>query len=224
MNNVYTFGDLKIVTSDTIKTDQQYYTIGCSPSEVSMSYGSPKTLYVPGRGSWTHIVLIWFGDLTEAFKTFTRALHKSTKVYSNDHVNVWLLKNNKALGTLEVSVYITPQGYLRINNHLGNQLLKSLDKMYNTYKYTKSIDHAIKVFFGVPNHVSLTDDSQASVAARVLIYTRYVEPLVLNQEEEAQKYEDYIAMAFDISRKDTIRQLLLAMYKRGCELEKQFGH
>lgn len=224
MNNTYIFGDIKIVTSARINTNGEFDTIQCCPQDVNLSFGNPKVLYIPGKGTWTHTVLIWFGKLFPAFANFANSLHKSTKVYSNDEVTIWLLKSNCSYGTLEVSSHISPQGFMRIKNNFGNDSLNRLDRMYNTYRSTGNIDESIKILLNIDKSIDITGDSAESINARRCIYSSITEPFTLSPDTESQRYENLLNMAHDVPRKKHIREIISSIYTRACELEKLKGH
>lgn len=224
MNNTYVFGDIKIITTARINTSGEFDTIQCCPQDVNLTFGNPKVLYIPGKGAWTHTVLIWFGKVLPAFNNFVNSLHKSTKIYANEEVSLWLLKSDNHYGTIEVSSYISAQGNLRIKNNFGNEDLNRLDRMYNAYRSSGNIDEAIKILLNIGKQVNIAGDSPEDIKARQFIYTRFTEPFTIAPEIESQRYENLLNMAYEVPRKQHIREIINKIYTRCCELEKNKGH
>ena len=224
MSNIYNFGDLRIITNAVIDSTGDFSIVQCSPQEMNLSFGNPKLLYISGKGTWTHSVLLWYGKLNNPFSVFVNSLHKSTKIYANDEISLWLLKNDTSVGTFEVSAYVNSYNELTVKNNYGNEELRALDRAYNVYRSTGSIDHAIKALLNINRNIDFFANNDEGARARDLLYTSITEPFSLRMDEESQRYEKLFSLSHEIPRKRVIREIIYKMYTRSCEIEKNFGH
>ena len=203
--HVQTLDGLRLITQVPINLDNAgMFIIGCSPEMVNLNFGEPKQLRVKSCGVWTHSLFGWVGPMTNALKAFTKTLPKHTHVISLPHVNIWLLKNNHAYGTLAISALITKGGHCEVLNNLDNEEIIKLDRAASAYRYSGKAEAALKLLFG--------------------IYDSFTLPFTENPDKEGEKYEALLAKCFDVSNKFYLRQFFAEGYQFAVQLEKLHGH
>ncbi len=203
--HVQTLDGLRLITQVPINLDNTgMFIIGCSPEMVNLNFGEPKQLRVKSCGVWTHSLFGWVGPITNALKAFTKTLPKHTYVISLPHVNIWLLKNNHAYGTLAISALITKGGHCEVLNNLDNEEIIKLDRVASAYRYSGKAEAALKILFG--------------------IYDSFTLPFTENPDKEGEKYEALLAKCFDVSNKFYLRQFFAEGYQFAVQLEKLHGH
>ena len=223
--HVQTLDGLRLITQVPINLDNAgMFIIGCSPEMVNLNFGEPKQLRVKSCGVWTHSLFGWVGPMTNALKAFTKTLPKHTHVISLPHVNIWLLKNNHAYGTLAISALITKGGHCEVLNNLDNEEIIKLDRAASTYRYSGKAEAALKILFGIYDSVNLLDNTESAINARSIIYDSFTLPFTENPDKEGEKYEALLAKCFDVSNKFYLRQFFAEGYQFAVQLEKLYGH
>ena len=223
--HIQTLDGLRLITQMPINLENAgMFIIGCSPEMVNLNFGEPKQLRVKSCGVWSHSLFGWVGPMPTALKIFTKSLPKHTCVISLPHVNIWLLKNNHAYGTLAISALITKGGHCDVLNNLDNEEIVKLDKAAVAYRYTGKVDTALKLLFNIYDSINLLDNTEAAVNARSIIYDSFTLPFTENPDKEGQRYEELLARSFDVSNKFYLRQFFAEAYQFAVQLEKLHGH
>lgn len=223
--HVQTLDGIRLITQVPIRLDNGgMFIIGCSPEMVSLNFGEPKQLRIKSCGVWTHSLFGWVGPMTNALKAFVKTLPRHTQVISMPDVNIWLLKNNHAYGTLAISALINKGGHCEVLNNLDNAEIVKLDKAATAYRYGGKIDIALKILFNIDESINLLDDTEIAAKARCTIYDSFTLPFTENPDKEGQKYERLLAKSFDVSNKHFLRQLFAEGYQFAVQLEKLHGH
>lgn len=214
------FGDLTVVTNAELDTTKQWFTVACSDNSVNLMFGDSKTLRINSVGVWSHSVLFWQGKLDDAFEAFVKSLPPGCVIYKNDYVLVLYLKNNYDYGCLRVSVRLHKNHDVIIRNLMSDKYLEKLDRLYDLYIDTMSVDQCLNSWVNKPLNTDLNGVSYDTKQILDLIYQSFTKEFLEDPDAFGGDMEHAMSSALNVPRVQKIRYIISRMFSRAVELSK----